>query len=160
MVNSSDQRGLQPDEPIDPSVPHDMENITVPIHIGFTRCCRSGTSGHSEASAASAGLICFTQAKCELPLLMHCQYKHTRDVWGESCGHYMGGRKYPFLPCLQPLICLYLSKAITLTQTQQVLLNMLNQEVGFYFHYNSKDGRTADNCMLMKALWNMSVAAE
>lgn len=82
VVNSSDQSGLLPNEPIDPSAPqrhgeYNYFNSYWP-HVGQQVRGAAETSGPLR-SPALAGLICFTQPMCEMPILMHYQY-NTRDV--------------------------------------------------------------------------------
>ncbi|XP_071774158.2 ankyrin repeat domain 53 [Centroberyx gerrardi] len=97
-----------------------MENITVPILISVTGVQR--TEHALRGSDDTTGLICFSQAKCEQPVLMHCRYKHTRDEWGKSCWLYMAEWKYPFLPRLQLLVCLHIKVSQTAPPNSDKLL--------------------------------------
>lgn len=90
VVNSCDQRGPLPDQPIDPTTPqrHGEYNCTNSYRLyawlqvwGARRVAGSwgmweGGGKHCEDPTALAGLICFTQAKCWQPILMHHQYGH------------------------------------------------------------------------------------
>lgn len=142
--------------PSTPQPHRDMENITAPIHIGITRGGRSGVQRNKRAfwglhriggiDPLYSGQVRAANPNApSIPALQGCARR-------ELCGRYTGGWTYPFLPCLQPLICLYLPRAITLNQTEHVLLNMLYKEVGFYSEFYSRDGRTASNYMLMKVI--------
>lgn len=109
--------------------PHrDMENISVlRVWAAVEWMGRLRPPQHWQDRSALLG------AKCELTILMHHQYKLT--MYEERAADYTGGWKYPFLPCLRPLICLCQSQAITMTQTQHVLPNMLYCKWAFIFSF-------------------------
>lgn len=82
VVNSTDQRGPLPIEPIDPSAP-----LRHGEQFQFTCGCRSGAqwSELPRPPKLWQDWSALVRAKCELPILMHRQYEHTRSIWRESC---------------------------------------------------------------------------
>lgn len=116
MVNNADHRGPGPDRA------HRPLSSTETWRISLLHC--DCTSAVSPPLGAAMSLICFGPGRvsaagsntCSTRVWRRRSKEELRSAWRE--------RKYPFLLCLQPLICPYLSQAITLTQTQHVLLNM------------------------------------